>query len=231
MLIAQKLKQRCEELPEVIRAQVRDSHIFLVEPSEELRAAAHEVAQKPEVFKELFRLPYPNTLIELHGSKLAILFSQTESGYTYSGFLDLPNKVGMDLDRKLYPHTLALDENGELEASWEDECTFQPELIFEVMAQVALINSRKIIDVVEKPAPAFINKQRLKKNKPPLCSYSIIKIKPYIAQEYQNQGGTKNKSLHWVRGHFKARKTGVFWWSAHQAGNREQGEIKSGYLV
>lgn len=42
--------------------------------------------------------------------------------------------------------------------------------------------------------------------------------------------GTTNIQAHWVRGHFKRRKTGVYWWKPHIAGT---GEVKhrDAYIV
>lgn len=44
-------------------------------------------------------------------------------------------------------------------------------------------------------------------------------------QEVQHESGTGDKkAAHWRRGHFKARKTGVYWWNPHVAG---EGPVKS----
>jgi hypothetical protein len=36
---------------------------------------------------------------------------------------------------------------------------------------------------------------------------------------------------HFVRGHFKARKSGVFWWSPHARGDLSRGMVAKDYEV
>lgn len=48
-------------------------------------------------------------------------------------------------------------------------------------------------------------------------TYTTVRPKEY-AQITQNHTG-KVLAAHWVRGHFKTRKTGIFWWQPHIAGS------------
>lgn len=83
-------------------------------------------------------------------------------------------------------------------------------------------------EIVE--ADEGLRKNREKRNKPPLKNYTYVHTLmrdegEAVTGEY---GGTK--TAHLVRGHFKRRKTGTFWWKPHIAGS---GELKKrdAYIV
>jgi hypothetical protein len=78
-----------------------------------------------------------------------------------------------------------------------------------------------------------INKKRLRLGRMPLCVYQIVdlnrEIKMHLRQaDHEGDGGVR---FHWRRGHFKARKTGLFWWNPHTAGRKVYGEIKKDYAA
>jgi hypothetical protein len=100
-----------------------------------------------------------------------------------------------------------------------------------LMGVVALINSPKIVDLENVPTDK-INKHRMKKNKPPLVSHSIIKLQKHVkAQQKASVETGAGVALHWRRGHFKAKPKGMTWWNPHVVGKRELGEVVSGYLM
>jgi hypothetical protein len=80
-------------------------------------------------------------------------------------------------------------------------------------------------------------KQHSKKKKKvkPIHEYYILDImKPTIIHEANNShngnADVKNR-VHVCRGHFKNRKSGRYWWSAHVRGNVELGTINKDYNV
>lgn len=103
-----------------------------------------------------------------------------------------------------------------------------------LMAALSLINSRS---GVSKEAVDLqkLNRQRTKGGKLPLLSYSTVKMKlsrrdSRIAQSE----GTEPAMIrqHIVRGHFKIRKSGIYWWRPYLRGTSEAGVVvRSGYTV
>jgi hypothetical protein len=61
---------------------------------------------------------------------------------------------------------------------------------------------------------------RVKKIKPK--QYTLIRVsdtlKQYIREDDENVEIAGKRKLHYKRGHFKVRKTGIFWWRSHMAG-------------
>lgn len=67
-----------------------------------------------------------------------------------------------------------------------------------------------------------LNAARARKNKPPLKNYTYIGSNMSTPDTGAAQSG-KSPMAHVVRGHFKERKTGTYWWNPHIAG---KGEVK-----
>jgi hypothetical protein len=103
-----------------------------------------------------------------------------------------------------------------------------------LFALLALLNSRNCVE----KEPADLSKQnklRRLRGKPALLSYSTVKINlsKADARRATQQGATKDEiRRHIVRGHFKLRKGGVFWWRPFLRGNPALGEVKrEGFVV
>jgi hypothetical protein len=110
------------------------------------------------------------------------------------------------------------------------------------LSALACLNARnvKAIDIA---APAALNKKRAKTGKTPFFEYKVLDI--FLGDNVRNvQSGSGKrvraavdnwiktcKKLHAVRGHFKVRKTGIFWWSNFYRGRQSQGEIVKDYEV
>lgn len=59
-----------------------------------------------------------------------------------------------------------------------------------------------------------------------------LKGKQHLEYIREKQSGTKSKSrLHLRRGHFKQRKTGLFWWNPHIAGKENEYAIEKSYVI
>lgn len=101
-----------------------------------------------------------------------------------------------------------------------------------VMALLILMNAKNVVESTPYEPPAALNKARVRNGKEPLVGYHTVHIhltatdKSYAAA----QGMTHAEmSRHKVRGHFKVRRTGVYWWHSHERG---QGPvIPHGYTV
>lgn len=74
----------------------------------------------------------------------------------------------------------------------------------------------------EPVSQAKLNKKRLTRGKPILQPHTILLLGAGMGvPRGGNRAGSKT---HVVRGHFKVRKEGVFWWNAHVRGDGKLAE-------
>jgi hypothetical protein len=88
----------------------------------------------------------------------------------------------------------------------------------QVLPSLILINCRNAVEQEFVPAPAKLNKARRAKGRPEIGPYHIVKLKlrPKVKRMYEQHGYSGVQiSGGLVMGHFKVRKTGVFWWSPY----------------
>jgi hypothetical protein len=88
-------------------------------------------------------------------------------------------------------------------------------------AAVMLLNSRNLATTEHKPAPAKLNKARVARGRAPLLDYTHVGIRltrALAARAGEALDPRHPARLHLVRGHFKIRRTGVFWWSPFPRG-------------
>jgi hypothetical protein len=122
------------------------------------------------------------------------------------------------------------DPNGRLfklcQADWSGEIRY----LFSVLG---LFNARNVVEaeLVDKTKH---NKARAKHGNPPLCTHTLLKIRAMhrrsLVPGRHTADGREIRS-HFVRGHFKQRATGIFWWGPHMRGNPERGTITHDYLI
>jgi hypothetical protein len=94
-----------------------------------------------------------------------------------------------------------------------------------LLGLLIMLNARNCVARTVVSAPQRLNKARIKRGKPPLLDHTSVDIRLSPSQERvaHAQGLTQaERRRHIVRGHFKIRRTGVFWWSAHLAGKGKQ---------
>lgn len=109
-------------------------------------------------------------------------------------------------------------------------------------ASLMLLNTKNI-EHSRKPAPAWINRKRIRKGKPPLFSYHTLRLKlPGKVKKGKNGNAASpgTTRLHLCRGHFKlyteenpllGKYTGRYWWQPHARGNRRRGVAMKDYAV
>jgi hypothetical protein len=101
-----------------------------------------------------------------------------------------------------------------------------------MVAMLGLLNTRNVaqFSFVDKKSH---NIKRAKQGKRPLFSHTTLKIRPEIWMGHSGtgRGDHRDLRLHFVRGHFKHRKTGLFWWSMHARGHGKHGVIEKDYEV
>lgn len=103
-----------------------------------------------------------------------------------------------------------------------------------IQAALCLMNSKNCV-AMEKAKLSKINARRLKKKKKPLLSYSTVTINlSKIDQHFADSQNLSREEIrrHVVRGHFKLRKSGVYWWRPFLRGNIKIGQvIRTGYAI
>ena len=88
-------------------------------------------------------------------------------------------------------------------------------------AAVMLLNSRNLATTQPRPIAPRLNKARAKRGAAPLLDYSHVGIR--LTRALSARAGMAGDAhqphrLHLVRGHFKIRRSGVFWWAPHPRG-------------
>jgi len=99
-----------------------------------------------------------------------------------------------------------------------------------VLAVLGLLNTRNVVH--RSPVDnAVMNKKRARHGKRELFSHTILKVRPSIIVRTGGEGpaGHRDLKMHFVRGHFKHRATGLFWWSTHVRGSIEHGMVSKDY--
>lgn len=91
------------------------------------------------------------------------------------------------------------------------------------MGLMITMNSRNLLSVEAEEDMSKINKARFKTGKPKLLSHKPVSLNlsPAMRRRVISMAtgqGAGEYAPHLVRGHFKVRKTGIFWWSPHARG-------------
>lgn len=88
--------------------------------------------------------------------------------------------------------------------------------------------------LTEKENLSRLNKARAKSRKRPLREFYITRIKlpRRVAAAVGSSAASRQKAgQHYVAGHFKVRKSGVFWWTPFLRGDPERQLHREGYKV
>ena len=111
-------------------------------------------------------------------------------------------------------------------ADWSGETVF-------ILSVLALLNTVNAV-ITERVDCSRLNKARAKHKKHPLANHYVLKIHPRIKRYIKREDDPKNphKYLrgHFVRGHWKVRKTGIYFWHSHIRGD-EKNPITKTYEV
>lgn len=112
-------------------------------------------------------------------------------------------------------------------SDWKGEAAY-------LLATLALLNSRNIGQTVEIDSSEF-KKSEQKYGRRPFFSYSLCKLsshcKKVITRLLDAGVGGAGIRAHFVRGHFKVRKSGIFWWSDFARGDPSLGFADKDYSV
>jgi len=102
------------------------------------------------------------------------------------------------------------------------------------IAILGLLNSRNVAET-ETVQFTKLNRSRAKQRKFPLSSHTLLKIRPAHKPSLIGRANGAARSMeiraHFVRGHFKTRRSGIFWWGPHMRGRLEHGYVSKDYEV
>jgi hypothetical protein len=99
-----------------------------------------------------------------------------------------------------------------------------------LISVLGLLNTRNVVHSMPVDN-TVMNKKRARHGKRALFSHTLLKVRPSIVVRMggETAGGHRDLRMHFVRGHVKARKTGLFWWSHHVRGSIEHGAVMKDY--
>jgi hypothetical protein len=101
-----------------------------------------------------------------------------------------------------------------------------------LLAVIGLLNARNAVET-ETVDYSRLNKARTKRGKLPLFEHKVLKIAHRQIKRVYGEAGSRGDYTpmrgHFVRGHFKTRKTGIYFWHPHARGSFERGAIIKDY--
>jgi hypothetical protein len=91
----------------------------------------------------------------------------------------------------------------------------------QILPSLILINCRNAVEQEAVDAPVKLNKARRAKGRTEIGPYKLVRLslRDKVRRRYEHQGGSRREIAGGlVIGHFKVRKSGVYWWSAFYRG-------------
>ena len=146
------------------------------------------------------------------------MVNHTEPGLADWG---LPPPVGLPPDKweAFYDVVMELARS-----DWAGEASY-------LLAVVGLLNARNAVEAQDVDH-GRLNHARAKRGKPPLFSHKVLNIAGRQQRRYGGEDGGGHHAPareHFCRGHFKARRTGVFFWHPHLRGSARRGRVEKEY--
>lgn len=127
--------------------------------------------------------------------------------------------------------TMGRAETETIEADQAREAEFH--ILTVLIPALILLNARNAVSVETVEAPEKLNRKRAAMGKPPLLGHRLVRIRlegaRYRAAQADGAAGGPSARGTMVRGHFKVRRSGIFWWSPHP--RRGFGAVTHGYEV
>lgn len=101
------------------------------------------------------------------------------------------------------------------------------------LGTLMLLNTPNGLEATD-PALHKLNKSRTQSGKPPLLTHKLLSLKlTRVRTAALRAQGLSDSAIraHLVRGHFKIRRTGVFWWNPFIRGDARRGLVTKDYRV
>ncbi len=225
---------------------ISDAHKFILSP-EFIEFGRDHFTNLTELLKvkELMKLPYPHMWLEWNdrceenekincGLMLYQMDNPLSETTIFMIFIGRDSRGWIKYHGTFVPSTFREHLDGAtckiLSISHEDAFMNFYSNIADVFDFVSRINSPQLTQQSHSNLNK-LNRKRVSKGKNELMAHVIVNLSDKGRQALRdcNFSGTTGTRLHWRRGHFKVRKTGMFWWNPHIAGQRELGVIEKKY--
>jgi len=99
-----------------------------------------------------------------------------------------------------------------------------------LVAVLGLLNTRNVVtaDVVDNTT---MNRKRARHGQRELFSHTVVKIRTSLTVRGSRVASDDHRAVrfHFVRGHFKRRASGLYWWSRHGRGKVKHGTVTKDY--
>lgn len=189
----------------------------------------------------------PNTSVEMSRQSITIDLTEHLVATSHPGDLvghhviptyGIPFAYGFNPHLKKMAEKLAPDlfhvDSLEQEMLAQPDTNWQGEQHF-IVTVLGLLNTRNF-GVVDKIDNSVRNDKAAKRGSKSLASYHLCKLRlrrPDLARLDGNKSKEARSALraHLVRGHFKERQSGMFWWSQYQRGDLALGFVRKDYSV
>lgn len=130
------------------------------------------------------------------------------------------------IDRTLYKDDPRLER-----AAWELAAADWSGEMFFLLATLALMNTKNVVEVTHSDL-SKLNKVRAKQRKPPRAEFHTLTISRRLMRYASVRSGNhRDLPFTLVSGHWKVRKSGIYWWRAHARGDRKHGISPHAYKV
>ena len=112
---------------------------------------------------------------------------------------------------------------------WQGEPSFW-------LGALGLLNCKNAVEITEIDNKE-VNRKRARIGRPPLTNHHVCNITLGKTRDEERREATNAEEerqmirAHFVRGHFKVRKTGIYWWSPYVRGDLAQGFVSKDYRV
>lgn len=196
-----------------------------------------------EMIRQKFKLNYPKIWIEVERelTTAGCLLEQTDD----------PTKAKMEIflyqQEEVLIHTKGIFDinalslcytksflNKRLPSDFTDTVNNNAKIMMAwCITLLAILNDTKLVTITSQDVPEALRKAREKRGQ---SIRNIVKtldialpLKRKMEQADREEAADHNR-LHWRRGHFKHRRTGIFWWNCHLAGKGE-GTVTKDYSV
>jgi len=181
---------------------------------------------------------FPWAAFVLYPDQTVYSLEEESAGDTWLEEVADKDRVLAIMAEKLLPETAALfedrwDKEGQSQADKRDLLIAQlRDVTYEVMAFLSLMTCRNVKRIEVAPS-ASARKKAAKAGKIPPYTYHTLDIFLDDVQRHAAPQGGKHEPprLHRVRGHFKNRSTGRFWWRPFARGNRGRGQVDKTYQL
>jgi hypothetical protein len=224
-----------------LRSAVEQAHKFAF--TAEIIEAVVSMASKitVEEMARFARLPFQTCWFELPGDG----GPYKKTGYMLMelGQQELPTTIPEFINRLVIVQAFGLRHDGDIEGvrfalSFSESRLAVTEEAYEndakwIVGLMLVLNTKNLIEKTEIDV-SRLNRRRARRGRPPLFSYHVCKVHRDLKSGSRSACTSNFEAgvrAHLVRGHLKARKTGLYWWRPFKRGSPKLGFAHKDYQV